>query len=291
MGFDIQFNISAGTAFLQGLVSFFSPCVLPLVPVYIGYLSGGTLRKDNSGNYSLNRKVTVINTLFFVTGISAALLVLGAGALSVGSILQSYRSVLMCVSGALILFFGLYQMGIFSGAAFLSNEVRLPFSMNRLLKQGMSPIGALFFGFVFSFAWTPCVGPALAGVLLMTANAQTRGQGLLLLTAYTCGFAIPFILTGIFSVTLLDVFRRHLRVVRWTVKAGGIIFIFVGAIMLFQGIRTTGNRESAEDASAAAEEEIAMNETDAAGKTEGSTERSDPDQLLKAIDFIQAPTK
>ena len=127
-----------------------------------------------------------------------------------------------------MILFGLYQLGIFGTSKVLGEEHRLPF---RLEKMTMSPVTALIMGFTFSFAWTPCVGPALASVLLMAGSAQTSVKGFLLIGVYTIGFILPFLAAGIFTARLLGFFRRHMNVVKYTVKAGGILMILMGVLM------------------------------------------------------------
>ena len=132
------------------------------------------------------------------------------------------------IGGVIVILFGLYQLGIF-GSRFLSNEHRLPFRLDRL---AMNPLVALVLGFTFSFAWTPCVGPALASVLLMASSANSAATGFALIGVYTLGFVIPFLAVGLFTSTLLDFFKKHQKVVKYTVKAGGILMILMGVMMI-----------------------------------------------------------
>lgn len=120
--------------------------------------------------------------------------------------------------------FGLYQLGVFGVSSVLGKERRLPFHLDSL---AMSPITALLMGFTFSFAWTPCVGPALSGVLLMAASAGTKMAGFALIGVYTLGFVLPFLATGIFTSTLLELFKKHMNVVKYTVKVGGVLLVLM----------------------------------------------------------------
>ena len=131
--------------------------------------------------------------------------------------------------GIIVILFGLYQLGIFGSPAFLMKEKRLPVSFD---KMAMSPVTALIMGFVFSFAWTPCVGPTLSGVLLMAASESDSLAGFLLIGVYTLGFSVPFLLTGIFTTAVLNFFRSHRNIVRHTVKLSGILLIFMGILMI-----------------------------------------------------------
>ena len=223
MGFTIETGVSAAAVFIQGLLSFFSPCVLPLVPLYFGYLAGGVGMDGEGGRLKLFFRV-----LCFTLGISGAFFVLGLGASALGEFFSEQRMLFARIGGILIILFGLYQLGVFGSSRILGGEHRLPL---RLEKMTMSPVTALIMGFTFSFAWTPCVGPALTSVLLMAGSAQTSAAGFLLIGVYTLGFIMPFLAAGIFTAQLLGFFRRHMKAVRYTVKVGGVLMILMGVLM------------------------------------------------------------
>lgn len=223
MGFTIETGVSAAAVFIQGLLSFFSPCVLPLVPLYFGYLAGGVGMDGEGGRLKLFFRV-----LCFTLGISGAFFVLGLGASALGEFFSEQRMLFARIGGILIILFGLYQLGVFGSSRILGGEHRLPL---RLEKMTMSPVTALIMGFTFSFAWTPCVGPALTSVLLMAGSAQTSASGFLLIGVYTLGFIMPFLAAGIFTAQLLGFFRRHMKAVRYTVKVGGVLMILMGVLM------------------------------------------------------------
>ncbi|MCC2253333.1 redoxin domain-containing protein [Ruminococcus sp. CLA-AA-H200] len=258
MGFSIETGISAFTVFVQGLLSFFSPCVLPLVPLYLGYLSGGLNmeqaktsaapsgdgraasgdgasgqegagRAGNSAGSLRNAKLRLfLRVLCFTLGISGAFFVLGLGASAAGSFFSEQRMLFARIGGILVIFFGLYQLGVFGSSKILGEEHRLPFHIGRMT---MSPVTAFLMGFAFSFAWTPCVGPALTSVLLMAGSASSAAKGFLLIGVYTLGFILPFLAAGIFTAQLLGAFKRHRNIVRYTVKAGGVLMILLGVLM------------------------------------------------------------
>ena len=230
MGFSVEVGIPAITVFIQGLLSFFSPCVLPLVPLYIGYLAGGTRTVDEEGRVRYSRKKVMINTLFFVIGVSFAFFLLGFGFTAAGRFFGSNRTMFARIGGIIVVLFGLFQLGVF-GSSVLGQERRLPFRLNQL---AMNPLLALVLGFTFSFAWTPCVGPALASVLLMASSATSQGTGFLLIGVYTLGFVIPFLAVGLFTGSVLDFFKEHQNVVKDTTKAGGVLMIAMG-VMMFTG--------------------------------------------------------
>ena len=193
MGFSLDVSVPVLTVFLQGLLSFFSPCVLPLIPLYISYLSGGTQTVGKDGKIYFKRRKVMLNTLCFVIGISFAFFLLGLGVSAIGTFFQSNQLLFARIGGILVVLFGLYQLGVLGTSRILGQERRLPFKLDVL---AMSPITALIMGFTFSFAWTPCVGPALTSVLLMAASASTKLWGFLLIGVYTIGFVLPFFSCG-----------------------------------------------------------------------------------------------
>ena len=210
MGFTIETGISGVTVFLQGLLSFFSPCVLPLVPLYIGYLAGGAKTVDEDGVIHYRRSKVIVNTLFFVLGVSFAFFLLGFGFTAVGKFFSGNRVLFARIGGVLVILFGVFQL---FGSNVFTREHRLPFRLSRF---SMNPAVALILGFTFSFAWTPCVGPALTSVLLMASSASSSAVGYALIGVYTLGFVIPFLVVGLFTGAVLDFFKRHQRVVKYT---------------------------------------------------------------------------
>lgn len=228
MGFSLDVSVPVLTVFLQGLVSFFSPCVLPLLPLYIGYLSGGTGTRGEDGRLYYERKKVMLHTLCFVIGVSFAFFLLGFGFSALGGFFKANQTIFARAGGILVVLFGLYQLGFFGKSGMLGKERRLPFKLDTL---AMSPFTALIMGFTFSFAWTPCVGPALASVLLMAASASTKAMAFGLIGVYTLGFVLPFLAVGLFTTSLLDFFKAHQNVVGYTVKIGGLLLIFMGFLM------------------------------------------------------------
>ncbi len=220
MGFSLDISVPALTVFLQGLFSFFSPCVLPLLPLYLSYLTGQSEKSRLRG---------LVNTVFFVIGVSFAFFVLGLGVSALGMFFRGNQLLFARIGGVLVILFGLYQLGVFGTSGVLSRELRLPFQLDG---AAMSPAAALILGFTFSFSWTPCVGPALASVLLMAASADTKAHGFLLIGVYTLGFILPFLAVGLFTSALLGVFRKYRRGVQYTVKAGAVLMIFMGVLMI-----------------------------------------------------------
>ncbi|MDO4267746.1 MAG: cytochrome c biogenesis protein CcdA [Eubacteriales bacterium] len=297
MGFSFHISVPALTVFLQGLLSFFSPCVLPLLPLYIGYLSGGTAVRQEDGRVTYRRGRVMAGTLFFVIGVSFAFFLLGLGMTAAGSFFHANQVLFARAGGVLVALFGLYQLGLFGTSRVLGQERRLPLHLDAL---AMSPLTALLMGFTFSFAWTPCVGPALTSVLLMAATASTKGAGFFLIGVYTAGFVLPFLAVGLFTTTLLEFFKKHRNVVKYTVKAGGVLMIAMG-LMMFTGkmnditgylsqvggtgsiSRTEGvsETESVNERAGAAEEETAAADQPETDRTPEET-KSD---VIPAVDF------
>ena len=292
MGFSIEAGVSVLTVFFQGLLSFFSPCVLPLVPLYLGYLSGGIkgeVEEADAGAAAAKAKL-FLRVLCFTLGISGAFFVLGLGASAAGNFFGEHRMLFARIGGVLIILFGLYQLGLFGSSRVLGEEHRLPF---RLEKMTMSPLTALIMGFTFSFAWTPCVGPALTSVLLMAGSAQSSGLGFLLIGVYTLGFILPFLAAGIFTAQLLGFFRRHMKVVRYTVKAGGVLMILMGALMFtgkmndITGYLSTVQTDAAQEDPSEEDEDVGGESSDAGGSS-GSDAGSGADDGEEAERALRA---
>lgn len=229
MGFNIETSVPMITVFLQGLLSFFSPCVLPLVPLYVSYLAGGARYVDENGTVRYPRKKVLLNTIFFVIGVSFAFFLLGFGFTALGMFFKNNRLLFSRIAGIIMILFGLYQFGLFGKSGGMGREHRLSFGMD---KWAMGPVPALLLGFTFSFAWTPCVGPTLGSVLLMAGSAASSARGFLLIGVYTLGFTLPFLAVGIFTGTVLDFFKKHQNVVRYTVKIGAALLILMGFMTL-----------------------------------------------------------
>lgn len=205
------------TIFLGGILSFFSPCILPVLPLYIGYLSGNNIE---------NKKGIAINTVFFTFGISFAFVFLALGFSTLGQLVYRYRSIFILVCGILTILLGLFQLQIFKNN-FLSRERRINFDVKK-----MNPFVAFIFGFTFSFAWTPCIGPALSGVLMAISSIDNRTQGIILMLVYTLGFIIPFLITGFFSSFFLKLFKKNMGIVKYTPKIMGVLLILLGILII-----------------------------------------------------------
>ena len=235
-GGGLTANVSIILVFLEGFISFFSPCVLPLIPVYISYLAGNGKKVNSDGTISYERKRVLFNTLFFVLGISSVFFILGLSFSALGIFFNKNRELFSKIGGAIIIILGLVQLDIIK-VNFLKMEKRI----NLEIGGKMNPFLAYIMGFTFSFAWTPCVGPALASVLILASNAENSFAGNLLVLVYDLGFIIPFIILGIFTTEALNFFKEKKNLVKYTIKLGGLILIIMG-IMTFTGTFTAISR-------------------------------------------------
>ncbi|MGE0443331.1 MAG: cytochrome c biogenesis CcdA family protein [Gemmatimonadales bacterium] len=207
-------------AFIGGLLSFLSPCVLPLVPSYLGFVTGFTL--EEMGN---RRRLAMIHAVLFVLGFSLIFILLGASATALGSALKYYKDVIMRVGGLLIIFFGLYSLGVVR-LGFLNQERRM-----HLEEKPLGYLGSVLVGMAFGAGWSPCIGPILGGILGLAATEADLGRGVLLLMAYSAGLAVPFLVAAAAVERFLDWFQRFRRHIHLVQKASGILLIAVGLLI------------------------------------------------------------
>jgi cytochrome c-type biogenesis protein len=218
-------QLSIPIAFLAGVVSFLSPCVLPLVPGYISMLSGATIDELKSATSGELVSRVIRNSVAFVAGFSLVFVILGASATWVGRFLLAQRTVFNIVAGIIVLVFGLHLTGLVK-IPLLYREARLDAGRPQ---RGLG--GSFLIGFAFAFGWTPCIGPILTGILALAAQRETVLQGMFLLAVYSAGLAIPFLLTGLGLTQFLKFyggFRKHLHVVE---VASGVLLIVLGVLM------------------------------------------------------------
>jgi cytochrome c-type biogenesis protein len=213
-------------AFLAGLISFLSPCVLPLVPGYVSLISGVGVEELKSQEVSLLRRV-MFNSMMFIIGFSIVFISLGALSTSLGQVLAMYKSKLAIVAGVIIIIFGLHLTGLFQIKALLADK-RL-----HSVKGGSTPWGAFVIGFAFAFGWTPCVGPILAVILGFAAEQDSVTKGIILLAIYSLGLAVPFLLTSLGIERFLKFYSRFRAHMHALEVASGVLLIALGGLLVF----------------------------------------------------------
>jgi len=213
-------------AFLAGVISFLSPCVLPIVPPYLAYMSGISLSEATDNNKAVS---IFLPAVFFVLGLSTVFLILGFTASALGTVFLSYQDTLITISGILVMGFGLHFLGILR-IGFLEREARFEAS-----SQNGSAFGAYVLGLAFAFGWTPCIGPQLASILTLAASEGSVARGTTLLGVYALGLGMPFLLVALFLSRLsatLTWLKRHMQIIE---RLMGLLLWTIGLMMLTGG--------------------------------------------------------
>jgi len=216
-------SIGILTAFAAGAISFLSPCVLPLVPGYVSYVAGESLKGVDAPKERSARVPAVGLSLLFVLGFTTVFVVLGASASALGQLLLHYRYETNIIGGAIIIAFGLFMTGLFN-LGWLQREIRFHVDI-----PGGRPVGAYVLGLAFAFGWTPCIGPVLGAILTVSAASATVSQGIALLAIYSLGLGLPFLMAAAFT----GAFLARMRVMR---RFGRPLQIFAGIVMVVMGI-------------------------------------------------------
>jgi len=212
-------------AFFAGLISFLSPCVLPLVPGYVSMISGAGVEELKSPQSQLMRRV-MVNSIGFILGFSIVFVTLGAISTEVGQIAARYKHTLSIVAGVVIIIFGLHLTGIFKIKA-LYTDTRM-----HSVKGSSTPIGAFVIGFAFAFGWTPCLGPILTVILGFASQEDTLVKGILLLALYSLGLAVPFLLTSVLMERFLKFYSRFRSHMHALEVASGVLMIALGVLLV-----------------------------------------------------------
>ncbi|MBQ3459156.1 MAG: redoxin domain-containing protein [Solobacterium sp.] len=226
----MDYTISAYSLFVEGLLSFFSPCVLPLIPLYISYLTRDAREENEDGTYTYRRGRTFFLTLCFVLGICTVFFLAGLGSAALRNFFADHKTAMQVGGGVILILFGLVSLHVIE-IPFLNRT----YQKNMNLNGTMSCLKAWMMGFFFSFAWSPCIGPMLAHALVMASSADTASQGWMFIASYTLGFILMFLLLGLFTNTILNLLKKHRNIVQYTGTAAGIIVLVMGAYMLYQG--------------------------------------------------------
>jgi len=223
-------NISFLMAFAAGIFAFFSPCVLPLIPAYLSYLTGVSFHEiSEEAPLSVQRKTriaTVSHAIFFILGFSIVFVLLGASVTLLGKLLFQYREIMKKAGAVLIMFFALVIMDIIKIPA-LSGEKKISYK-----KKSISFLGSITLGAVFAAAWTPCIGPILGSILIYASNAKSAETGIKLLGAFSIGMGIPFFLSAILVNTILSYVKKIGKYIRWIKIATGIVLIIFGILLM-----------------------------------------------------------
>jgi cytochrome c-type biogenesis protein len=214
-------GIGIAVAFSAGLLSFVSPCVLPLVPSYLTFVTGMSLE-----DVRRSRQATLTHAILFVFGFSLIFIALGATASVVGRVLLNEREWVARIGGVLIIAFGLYLMGIFNLPAF-GRDTRI-----HLRDKPIGYLGTVVVGLAFGAGWSPCLGPILGAILMYTATMADLHRGLVLLTAYSAGLAVPFLISAVAVEELIGFAQRHRARLAWLTRASGVVLVLVGLLLV-----------------------------------------------------------
>ena len=219
-------NIGILSAFVAGIISFLSPCVLPLVPGYVSYVAGRSTLASPSGEIAVTRSATLGLSLCFVLGFTTVFVILGASASALGQLLLSYRFELNIVGGGIVTLFGLFMLGTIR-PAWMMREARFHLDL-----PGGRTVSAYVLGLAFAFGWTPCIGPILGAILTVGAASATLADGIALLTIYSLGLGVPFLLAALFTDTLSARLKAFGRLGRGLRVLAGVIMIAMGVAMM-----------------------------------------------------------
>jgi cytochrome c-type biogenesis protein len=212
-------------AFSTGMLSFFSPCILPLVPSYLIFISGITFDNYNELEFKKYRKIVLIHSISFIFGFSVVFVSLGISSSLIGKFLSTYQTYIMRFGGLILILMGLYYLNI----------IRIPMlnheKIIHLKEKPVGLLGSFIVGITFSVGWTPCVGPALSSILIIASTTQNILEGIYLLSLYSLGLAIPFIISALIFDRLFTLLKRFSHIVRYSMKVMGILLIIIGVLL------------------------------------------------------------
>ncbi|EQE47247.1 cytochrome c biogenesis protein/redoxin [Clostridioides difficile] len=286
-------NVNLFLVFIEGIVSFFSPCILPILPIYLNILSNSSVENLKEGKTSFIGSSLFKNTIFFALGISTTFFILGSSVKVLSMFFNENKDLIMFIGGIIIIIMGLFYMGIIK-SSILNREKRF----NVKFKE-MKAITAFILGFTFSFGWTPCIGPILASVLVMVSSSSNHLSANLLIAVYTIGFILPFIITAMFYSKLfktIDKIKSNMEIIK---KIGGIILIVSGILMMVNGFGSISkhfNTSQNSKIESKQEENKRENSTDKEENSDGNDSQKDSnndnndkgsndEDRIKSIDF------
>lgn len=220
------FDVTHTAVFVAGLLSFISPCVLPLIPSYFCFITGLSLDKLTTAHHGAIRSKIILATLAFVSGFSLIFIILGASATFLGGFLKGHQTWIRVVGGILIILFGLHLSGLIRIPLF-EHEKRL-----QLNRKPLHFLGTFLIGMAFGAGWTPCIGPILGSVLVLAQNKETVSQGAWLLTIYSAGLALPFIVLSVGINYLVVIVRKTSKILRYVNPAAGLLLIATGLLLV-----------------------------------------------------------
>ncbi len=223
--------ISIGTSFIAGILSFVSPCVLPLVPAYISYITGSNMKSLGEETKN-NFKKTLLNSALFSLGFSIVFIIMGLTATSISELLHEYKDILNKIAGTILIVLGINLMGLI--------RIKWLYKSSNKINLIKLKDNAFLIGIAFGFGWTPCVGPILAGILVYASNMETIFQGTMLLIVYSLGLTIPFILTALFIEKLTKIFKKISKYSHIVSIVSGTIVTIIG-ILIFTNTLTKLN--------------------------------------------------
>lgn len=219
-------TVSFPAAFIAGLLSFFSPCILPLIPAYFTFITGFSI-EELTEEYNLEiRKKVFFSTSLFVLGFSLVFISMGASASYVGGLMYTYKKFIRIIGGILIIIMGIHLTGLIR-IPVLDFEKRIT-----LKKKPLHFLGTLIIGMAFGAGWSPCIGPLLGSILIIAGSQETVWQGVILLGIYSAGLAIPFVIISIFINFILFFIKKASKVLKYVNVAAGVVLIVVGLILI-----------------------------------------------------------
>ena len=223
-------NITYPAALLAGLLSFFSPCILPLIPAYFSFITGLSL-DELTENSTQTRKRVILSTLFYVAGVSSTFIMLGGAASFLGNLLAEYDWVLRYLGGAIVIVFGLHMLSVI-------NIHVMNFEKKVIIKERpIHLLGIFFIGMAFGVGWTPCIGPIFSAILLLAGQEGSVFKGISLLTVYSAGFAVPFLVMAVFISSVLNLVKSLTKYVNLLNKTAGTLLVLIGLLLIFDKLR------------------------------------------------------
>jgi len=223
-------NITYTAALIAGLLSFFSPCILPLIPAYFSFITGLSLDELTQGKKEVRQKV-ILSTLFYVAGFSFIFILFGASASYLGGFASKYSWVVRYAGGGIILIFGLHLLGVINIKGF-NFEKRI-----HVKEKPLHLMGTFVIGMAFGAGWSPCIGPMLGSILIVAGNQETILKGVSLLAVYSAGLAVPFLILSFFINSIIEIMKKATKFIGILNKASGILLIIIGILLILDKFR------------------------------------------------------